>query len=131
MCCVRSESEGSRVFERTVSIHGPELVDIFDSGPDLELVSVEAQRAFQREWLASRGISPASAALHIAAAVAIGAFGLAVGANVHSLSVASTGQHREVLLMSLAIWPLMTAIPAFLVARAANVVLARVFGDHS
>jgi len=34
--------------------------------------------------------SPGSAALHVAFAVALGAFGLAVGANIHSLSAGST-----------------------------------------
>ena len=34
--------------------------------------------------------SSGSAALHVALAVALGAFGLAVGANIHSLSAAST-----------------------------------------
>src|SRR5215471_1435035 len=48
--------------------------------------------------------SPGSAALHVACAVALGAFGLAVGANIHSLSAGST-QHRHLLLLSLGIWP--------------------------
>ena len=39
--------------------------------------------------------SPGSAALHVAFAVALGAFGLAVGANIHSLSAGSTNQHRQ------------------------------------
>ena len=70
--------------------------------------------------------SPPLAALHVAVAVAVGAFGLAVGANIHSLSAGSTDQHRRLLLLSLGIWPLMTALPAFLVALVTNVVLARV-----
>jgi hypothetical protein len=72
--------------------------------------------------------SPRLAALHVALSVALGAFGLAVGANIHSLSTGSTSQHRQLLLLSLAIWPVMTALPAFLVALGTNVVLARVFG---
>jgi len=68
---------------------------------------------------------PASAALHVALAVAIGAFGLALGANIHSLSVASAAQHRQLLRLSLAIWPVITAFPAFLVALAINMVLAQ------
>jgi hypothetical protein len=76
--------------------------------------------------------SPVSAALHVALAVAIGAFGLAVGANIHSLSIESTNQHRQLLLLALGIWPLMTAIPAFVVALGTNVLLARVLGSvHS
>lgn len=72
--------------------------------------------------------SPGSAALHVALAVALGAFGLAVGANIHSLSVGSPPQHRQLLLLALGIWPVMTALPAFLVALVINVVMARVFG---
>jgi hypothetical protein len=73
--------------------------------------------------------SPGSAALHVAFAVALGAFGLAVGANIHSLSTGSTNQHRQLLLLSLGIWPVITALPAFLVALGANVVLARALGS--
>jgi len=72
--------------------------------------------------------SPRSSALHIACAVALGAFGLAAGANLHSLYIGSTSQHRQLLLLSLGIWPVMTALPAFLVAWATNLVLARVIG---
>ena len=71
--------------------------------------------------------SSLSAALHVALAVALGAFGLAVGANIHSLSTGSTDQHRQLLLLSLAIWPLITALPAFLVALGMSAVLARAF----
>jgi hypothetical protein len=67
--------------------------------------------------------SPGSAALHIAFAVGLGAFGLAVGANIHSLSIGSTSQHRQLLLLSLGIWPIMTALPAFLGALGATIVL--------
>jgi hypothetical protein len=72
--------------------------------------------------------SPGSAALHVAFAVALGAFGLAVGANIHSLSAGSTNQHRQLLLFSLGLWPGITAPPAFLVAFGTNMVLARAFG---
>ena len=73
--------------------------------------------------------SPIAAALHVAVAVAVGAFGLAVGANIHSMSIASTDQHRRLLLLSLGIWPVMTAVPAFVVALGMNLVLARAFGS--
>ncbi len=73
--------------------------------------------------------SPGRAALHVAFAVALGAFGLAVGANIHSLSTGSTNQHRQLLLLSLGIWPVMTALPAFLVALGTNAVLARTLGS--
>ena len=69
---------------------------------------------------------PRSAALHVASAVALGAFGLAVGANIHSLSLSSTNEHRHhLLLLSLGLWPVITAVPAFLVALGASWVLAR------
>lgn len=73
--------------------------------------------------------SPSSSALHVASAVALGAFGLAVGANIHSLFVRSTNQQHQLLLASLVIWPVITAVPAFLVALGANVVLARALGS--
>jgi hypothetical protein len=71
--------------------------------------------------------SPGSAARHVALAAALGAFGLAVGANIHSLSVGSVNQHRQLLLLSLAIWPVITAVPAFLVALGASGVLRLAF----
>lgn len=62
-------------------------------------------------------------ALHASLAAALGAFGLAVAANVHAQSVA-TANHR-LLAIALAVWPAMTALPAFIVALAMAVVLAR------
>jgi hypothetical protein len=62
-------------------------------------------------------------ARHVATAVAIGAFGLALAANLHALTVGST--HRLALGLSLVLWPVMTAIPAFLVALAASAILLR------
>src|SRR5260370_3002197 len=69
--------------------------------------------------------SPGSAALHVAFAVALGAFGLAVGANIHSLSAGSTNQHRQLLLLSPGIWPVITPLPAFLVAFRPYIFLAQ------
>ena len=69
---------------------------------------------------------PRRAALHVATAVALGAFGLAVAANLHSLSVPSTVRQRRLLLIALAAWPAITAVPAFLVALAAAALLHRV-----
>jgi len=85
-----------------------------------------AHLAYERFRL---GDGPSSSALHVAFGVALGAFGLAVGANIHSLFVRSTNQQHQLLLLSLAIWPVITAVPAFLVALAANVVLARALGS--
>src|SRR5262245_10625071 len=69
--------------------------------------------------------SPKFAALHVSAAAAVGAFGLAAAANVHAY-VASAHEHVLMLALSLAIWPLMTALPAFLVALVAALLVARV-----
>ena len=55
-----------------------------------------------------------SAALHVALAVAVGAFGLAASANIHALATASGNRTR--LLLALGIWPVITGLPAFFVA---------------
>jgi len=68
--------------------------------------------------------SPRSASLHVALAVALGAFGLAVGALIHSLSRGESNEHRRLLLLALGLWPIITALPAFLVALVASWVLA-------
>jgi hypothetical protein len=61
-------------------------------------------------------------AVHSAASVALGAFALAGAANLHALS-AGTGNQR-LLALALVIWPLITGLPAFVVAF----VLAAAFG---
>jgi hypothetical protein len=68
--------------------------------------------------------SPVITALHVSLAAAWGAFGLAVAANLHGLSVASAN-HR-LLALALAVWPAMTAVPAFLVALATAAGLSRI-----
>lgn len=65
------------------------------------------------------------AALRVASAVALGAFGLALSATIHSFLVGSTGQHRRLVLLALAIWPIMTGLPAFLVALATSHMLTQ------
>ena len=67
--------------------------------------------------------SPRLIALHAAVAVAIGAFALAVAGMVHSLSAASAV--RPLWLLALVVWPVATALPAFLVALVAGAALAR------
>ncbi len=47
-------------------------------------------------------------------AVAVGAFALAVAANIHGQWVGST--HQRSLIFALVAWPLLTAVPAFVVA---------------
>jgi hypothetical protein len=68
--------------------------------------------------------SPCRTALHASAAVALGAFGLAVAANIHART-AGTGNQR-LLALALMIWPILTGLPAFVVALAVAAVLARV-----
>lgn len=69
--------------------------------------------------------TPGRTARHVALAVALGAFGLALSATIHSLLVASTGQQRRLVRLALVIWPIITGLPAFLVALAASEVLTR------
>jgi len=53
-------------------------------------------------------------AWHASVAVAFGAFALAVAANIHDL-VSASG-YRPRMLVALPAWPLLTAVPAFVVA---------------
>ena len=54
-------------------------------------------------------------AWHASVAVAFGAFGLALAANIHDLGTAAG--YRPRMLIALVAWPLLTAVPAFIVAR--------------
>jgi hypothetical protein len=69
--------------------------------------------------------SPKITALHVSSAAALGAFGLAIAANVHAQTV-SPQRHSLILVLSLAIWPVMTALPAFVVALVSAILFARV-----
>src|SRR5436309_9717148 len=66
---------------------------------------------------------PRPTALHAAGAVALGAFGLALVANVHWLLAETHGQRPP--LLALPVWPVITAIPAFPGALAVAAVLVR------
>src|SRR5213596_4332343 len=70
------------------------------------------------------GSSPRPTALHAAGAVALGAFGLALAANVHWFFARTPGQHPP--LLALPVWPVITALPAFLVALTVAAVLTRI-----
>src|SRR5437762_3484018 len=70
-----------------------------------------------------RSSSPRATALHAAGAVALGAFGLALVANVHWVLAETHGQRPP--LLALPVWPVITAIPAFLGALAVAAVLTR------
>ena len=63
------------------------------------------------------GNSPLITAAHASMAVAVGAFALAVAANVHGQWVGSS--HPRLLAFALVAWPALTAIPAFVVALVA------------
>jgi hypothetical protein len=68
--------------------------------------------------------SPRSTALHASIGAAIGAFALAAAANVHALWA---GQGNRLLLaLALVLWPVITAVPAFLVALVLAAVLTRI-----
>jgi len=67
---------------------------------------------------------PLRAAWHVAVAVALGAFALAVWVNVHARLGASSHQSPRAPL-ALVVFPAVTGAPAFVVALAAVSVLAR------
>jgi hypothetical protein len=70
------------------------------------------------------GNAPRRTAFNVAAAVALGAFGVAVSANIHALT-AKTGNHGS-LALALVIWPVVFGLPALVVAWAAAFGLARI-----
>lgn len=67
--------------------------------------------------------SSVATAVHASLAVALGAFALAIAAALHAWTGATLGRFPAT---ALAIWPVMTAVPAFLVALAASGVIARI-----
>jgi hypothetical protein len=68
--------------------------------------------------------TPRSTALHVALAVALGGFALAVAGMIHSLS--TTSELRPAWLLALVVWPVATALPAFIGALAAASLLTRI-----
>ncbi len=66
--------------------------------------------------------SPLVTASHVSMAVALGAFALAVSANVHGYRVGTNNQ--RLLAFALVAWPALTAVPAFVVALVAAAGLA-------
>jgi hypothetical protein len=65
---------------------------------------------------------PFPIALHAASGAAVGAFGLAVAATIHSFT---TAHYRPAYLVALVAWPALIALPALLVALAVAAALAR------
>lgn len=66
---------------------------------------------------------PRTTALHASMAAALAAFGLAVAANLHE--VTASAPYRPSLAIALVAWPLLTGVPAFVVAMIAAAVLNR------
>lgn len=66
--------------------------------------------------------SPLITASHVSAAVALGAFALAVRVNVVGLRVGASNQGLRA--FALVAWPAITAVPAFVVALVAAAALA-------
>jgi len=64
---------------------------------------------------------PLITASHVSIAVALGAFALAVKANIHGYRVASGNQ--RLLAFALVAWPVITAVPAFVIALIATALL--------
>jgi hypothetical protein len=92
-------------------------------------IAYATQIVYERYRLLS---SSRVAATHVAFAAALGAFGLAVGANIHSMFTGSTEERRQLLVFSLVIAPAITALPAFLVALVTNMLIERALGSvHS
>lgn len=69
--------------------------------------------------------STRTVAAHASMAAALGAFALSVAANIHALRTGA-GNGR-LLLLSLVLWPFITAVPAFLAALGCSAGLARLF----
>jgi vacuolar-type H+-ATPase subunit I/STV1 len=63
------------------------------------------------------GNSPVKTASHAATAVAVGAFALAVAANIHGIWVGSS--HQRALAFALVAWPVLVGVPAFVAALVA------------
>lgn len=67
--------------------------------------------------------APRAAAWHASLGVAIGGFGIAAAANIHELM--SAHAYRPLLAVALVAWPVLTALPAFVVAYAGAAIVAR------
>jgi hypothetical protein len=72
---------------------------------------------------------PRRTAIHVAVAVAIGAFALVAAGMLHDLWTAST--IRPTWLLALVVLPAVTAFPAFLGGLIVGATLRRFFGDRS
>src|SRR5437763_8323006 len=69
------------------------------------------------------GNPPRTTALHVSVAAAVGAGGLAVAANIHEWMAGP--RYRPSIVVALVAWPLLTLVPAFLVAMLGATILNR------
>jgi hypothetical protein len=69
--------------------------------------------------------STGSMAFHVAVAVGLGGFGLAVAAGVHALFMPSRNMNLRLYALALVAWPVITAVPAYVVTLVLGAVLAR------
>jgi hypothetical protein len=83
----------------------------------ISAVAFAAHVFYERTRLRS---SPRTTAWHVALAVGLAGFGLAVSASLHGRAT-----NHPFPMFALAIWPVMTALPAFVVALVVAVVLSR------
>jgi hypothetical protein len=67
---------------------------------------------------------PRTTALHVAIAAALGAFALAVAANIHALY--TIVDYRYLLVASLILWPIIIGVPAFVFAIIIATILAKI-----
>jgi hypothetical protein len=86
----------------------------------ISAVAFAAQIVYEQFRLRS---SPVGTALHAALAAGLGAFGLAVAANIHAHTSGSS-HPRSFAFLTLVAWPAITAVPAFVVALGAAALLA-------
>jgi hypothetical protein len=91
----------------------------------VSVVAFAAHIAYEQLRL---GTSSRITALHVSLAAGLGAFGLAVAANLHVLTV-SPQRYSLLRVLSLAIWPVITAVPAFIVGLVAATLFARLRGS--
>jgi hypothetical protein len=87
----------------------------------VSIVVFGAHIGFEHVRLAN---APRSMALHAATGVTFGAFLIAAAAMVHATTTASHAPYSRFLL-ALVLWPILTALPAFLAALVVGAVLAR------
>lgn len=69
--------------------------------------------------------STGSMAFHVAVAVGLGGFGLAVAAGVHALFIPARNSNLRLYALALVAWPAITAVPSYVVTLVLGAVLSR------